>query len=163
MFVRLTITFILTIFSSVSCVNTGSKKPVKLSKEEAKALEETVSIEDAAVLKTFNITAQFPSGSANLTQEGKEQIKPAGEYIKENMQRVKTVFIEGHSDSQGPDEFNRLLSERRAQMVKNYLVRTYQIETDLIKAIGFGESSPIADNATSAGRLKNRRVIIKVK
>jgi len=122
-----------------------------------------VSIEDAPVLKAFDITAQFPSGSANLTNESKVQIAEAGNYIKANNEAIKAVFVEGHSDSQGNDNFNRLLSERRAQGVKNYLVRTYGLSAEKVKAIGYGESAPIADNGTAAGRAKNRRVIIKIK
>jgi outer membrane protein OmpA-like peptidoglycan-associated protein len=162
MFVKLISISALIVLSAIAC-SSGQKKPVKLSTEETKALEDVMPVADAAPMKTFNITAQFPSGSANLTTEGKKQINPAGEYIKANIEKVKTVFIEGHSDAQGPDEFNRLLSERRAQIVKNYLVRTFKIEADMVKAIGFGESSPIADNSTPEGRLQNRRVIIKVK
>lgn len=142
----------------------AAPKPVPTPVKEAPAKSAApVSIEDAPVLKAFNITAQFPSGSANLTNEAKVQIAQAGNYIKSNAKQIKAVFVEGHSDSRGNDEFNRMLSERRAQGVKNYLVRTFGISAEKVKAIGYGETAPIADNNTPAGRAKNRRVIIKIK
>lgn len=69
--------------------------------------------------------------------------------------------IEGHTDSQGDDKMNQDLSDRRAASVKNYFIGKGVAESRLSSA-GFGESVPIADNNTSAGRAKNRRVEIKL-
>ena len=170
MFLRAILILTLTGLFTASCANSGSNTEPQMSATTSKdsasgemAGDVSVPLEDSPVLKIFNITAQFPSGSANLTSEAKTQIKSAGDYIKGNDKKIRMVFIEGHSDSQGQEEFNRLLSERRAQMVKNYLVRSFGVSDEKVKAIGFGESSPIADNNTMDGRKKNRRVIIKVK
>ncbi|MCA2977805.1 MAG: OmpA family protein [Myxococcaceae bacterium] len=68
-----------------------------------------------------------------------------------------TVRIEGHTDDQGDDAKNLTLSQARADAVRDYLVNKGIAATRLV-AEGFGEARPIADNATDAGRAKNRRV-----
>jgi len=67
------------------------------------------------------------------------------------------VRIEGHTDSRGTDTFNLKLSDSRANSVRNYLIRR-GIDADRMVAKGYGESVPIADNRTKAGRAQNRRV-----
>ncbi|WP_303720299.1 OmpA family protein [Malonomonas rubra] len=68
------------------------------------------------------------------------------------------VYIDGHTDNLGPDEYNWRLSERRAKAVKNRLVEKFNIPAKRLTARGFGESEPVADNATKEGRFENRRV-----
>lgn len=65
--------------------------------------------------------------------------------------------IDGHTDSQGKEDMNQGLSERRAASVKNYLV-SKGIDSGRLRTEGFGEMRPVADNNTAAGRYKNRRV-----
>ena len=67
------------------------------------------------------------------------------------------VRVEGHTDSVGPERYNQLLSLRRAQAVRDYLVSQGIDETRLSIA-GYGESDPIDGNETRAGRANNRRV-----
>lgn len=72
------------------------------------------------------------------------------------------VRIAGHTDSQGAEENNQKLSEKRANAVMNYLT-SKGISPTRLSAVGFGEVSPIADNNTAAGRAENRRVEFTVK
>lgn len=65
--------------------------------------------------------------------------------------------IEGHTDAVGSDEYNQKLSENRAKSVSDYLTQQ-GMKPDAITAKGMGESVPVADNATAAGRQQNRRV-----
>jgi OOP family OmpA-OmpF porin len=67
------------------------------------------------------------------------------------------VRIEGHTDSQGSDKLNLKLSQKRAESVRNYLIKK-GVSAGRMVPKGFGESVPIADNRTSAGRAENRRV-----
>jgi OOP family OmpA-OmpF porin len=67
------------------------------------------------------------------------------------------VEVAGHTDSIGTEEYNEDLSYRRARAVKDYLV-SEGVAADRMDVRGFGESRPIADNASEDGRAKNRRV-----
>lgn len=71
------------------------------------------------------------------------------------------IIVEGHTDNIGSDEYNQNLSEKRAQTVAAYLKNT--LGHDKISYRGLGKNKPIADNATSEGRQKNRRVEIIIK
>lgn len=72
-----------------------------------------------------------------------------------------TILVAGHTDSSGSESYNQQLSERRAQSVKNALVQR-GVDASRIQAIGYGESSPIADNNTESGRQQNRRVEVRI-
>jgi outer membrane protein OmpA-like peptidoglycan-associated protein len=75
--------------------------------------------------------------------------------------RARNLIVEGHTDSRGTDAYNRNLSQRRADAVRDYLVqRGYP--ADHIQSRGQGEGSPIANNASAEGRANNRRVEIVV-
>ena len=67
-----------------------------------------------------------------------------------------SIILAGHTDSTGSDEFNQTLSERRANSTRDYLNKQGLAEAS-ITAAGFGETMPVADNSTAAGRQKNRR------
>jgi len=70
---------------------------------------------------------------------------------------IRKLQIQGHTDSQGPDKYNLILSQRRAQAVVNYIV-SKDIDKDRLEAKGYGEREPIANNKTRQGRAMNRRV-----
>jgi outer membrane protein OmpA-like peptidoglycan-associated protein len=69
--------------------------------------------------------------------------------------------IEGYSDNQGDPVKNKILSEKRAEAVKEYLVRR-GIAADRIKAMGYGQEKPVAPNTSEKGRARNRRVVMKL-
>jgi hypothetical protein len=71
------------------------------------------------------------------------------------------VQVEGYTDSIGSEEYNQKLSEERADAVRSYLV-SQSVNQSGVSAEGLGKSDPIADNSTSAGRAKNRRVELVV-
>ncbi len=68
-----------------------------------------------------------------------------------------TIAIEGHTDSQGSDQANQVLSEKRALAVQDYL-QTNKVASQRLSAFGRGEKEPVADNGSEAGRARNRRV-----
>lgn len=74
---------------------------------------------------------------------------------------VQSIRIEGHTDSVGSDTYNQRLSERRATSVMDYLI-SRGVAADRLSIRGFGESQPVADNASDDGRAQNRRVEIVV-
>lgn len=67
------------------------------------------------------------------------------------------LSIEGHTDSTGAAAYNQSLSEKRAGAVRDYLV-SRGVQTSRVSSVGYGETQPIADNSTAAGRAQNRRV-----
>jgi len=72
-----------------------------------------------------------------------------------------TVTVNGHADARGGDDYNQHLSERRALSVSNYLA-AQGVAPVRLNAVGYGETRPIADNATTAGQAANRRVEIVI-
>ncbi len=71
---------------------------------------------------------------------------------------IDKVRIEGHTDDRGSDEYNLKLSQRRADAVKEHLVEKEGLDPDMLEAVGYGETRPIASNRTKRGRAQNRRV-----
>ncbi len=69
--------------------------------------------------------------------------------------------VEGHTDSTGSDDYNQALSERRAAAVKAQIVGTGMAEPE-VRAVGLGETQPVASNDDDEGRQQNRRVVIVV-
>ncbi|HEU5360093.1 MAG TPA: OmpA family protein [Candidatus Deferrimicrobiaceae bacterium] len=72
------------------------------------------------------------------------------------------VTVEGHTDSTGSHEYNQSLSERRAMRVRDALVG-YGVPTARLSVRGYGETDPIADNATAEGKQLNRRVQLEIR
>lgn len=72
------------------------------------------------------------------------------------------ITIEGHTDSTGDDDHNLDLSIRRAEAVRAFLIEAYGIDASRLQAAGFGETRPVAENATPEGRQQNRRVELVV-
>lgn len=100
-------------------------------------------------------------------ESGKDVIKKTSFPILNQVVKVMTenpsyqLEINGHTDSQGDDVKNMLLSEKRAAAVKAYLVKN-GVDNAKLTSKGYGETVPVADNATAAGKAKNRRVEFKV-
>ncbi len=78
------------------------------------------------------------------------------------MRSVEAVQIVGHTDNIGPAAYNEQLSVRRADSIKELLVKS-GVDPSKITLLGMGERSPAAENSTPEGRAKNRRVVIMLK
>jgi outer membrane protein OmpA-like peptidoglycan-associated protein len=74
----------------------------------------------------------------------------------------RKVLIIGHSDAVGDAAYNRQLSERRAELVKQFFVDNFELSADQLTTEGLGEARPIASNATPQGRRANRRVDVLI-
>jgi outer membrane protein OmpA-like peptidoglycan-associated protein len=101
----------------------------------------------------------FDTGSATLKPGAREKLARVAGILAAHPDLK--IEIEGHTDSVGGDEYNQRLSERRAESVRSYLVQQ-KIPPTAVDAEGFGESRPVATNATTAGRQQNRRVELVV-
>ena len=96
------------------------------------------------------------AAKASIKVESNELFTDVGDIIKK-FPTIKKVAIEGHTDSDGKAKYNKKLSQKRANAVKDFLVKL-GIEENRLEAIGHGEDKPIADNKTDEGKEKNRRV-----
>ncbi|MCU7872390.1 MAG: OmpA family protein [Candidatus Thiodiazotropha sp. (ex Lucinoma borealis)] len=102
----------------------------------------------------------FSTGKTELLPGAMSTINKLAKFLAEYPE--KTVLVEGHTDNVGSDAFNQDLSERRALSVKNALMQA-DVDGSRIDTLGMGETTPVTDNSTSAGRLKNRRVEIVIR
>ncbi len=100
---------------------------------------------------------QFEFGSAELTTQGAEILSKAAEAMNSTELVSLNFVIEGHTDSVGSNEFNLILSEKRAQSAKNHLIKN-GINSKRLTAFGFGELKPI--EASSSIDPSQRRVEI---
>jgi outer membrane protein OmpA-like peptidoglycan-associated protein len=101
----------------------------------------------------------FAFDSHELLASSKSELNRMVEVMNENGQ-IEVVII-GHTDSTGPEEYNQMLSEKRAQSVVNYLTQN-GIDKGRLEYLGKGESEPAYPNDTRENRAKNRRVNFKV-
>ena len=113
-------------------------------------------LEAAGELSTTAI--RFDTGSATIRPE-------SGGYLAQVVEMMEDhpglrVEIQGHTDSDGSDDFNQGLSERRAQTVRAYL-EGRGVAGDRMTAVGYGESRPAASNDTAEGMAENRRVVFR--
>ena len=133
-------------------------KSVDDSKHALAGLNESARPEDIARALNIQII-NFQSGSKTIPQVNKDVLDEAAELIKKvpNVQ----LDVEGYTDSTGNPELNKNLSQRRAQSVVDYLV-SKGVERQKLKAVGYGQENPIADNATDQGKFRNRRIEFKV-
>lgn len=99
----------------------------------------------------------FAFDKAELKPGATRSLANVAEFLRENPERK--ITIEGYTDNLGSDAYNRELSQRRANSVRDFLVQS-GISADRITAGGLGEAYPVASNQTEAGRQENRRVQI---
>jgi OOP family OmpA-OmpF porin len=101
-------------------------------------------------------------------QTGKSELTPGHEQLLTSLKRAlaefpeSNVVIEGHTDSYGSDVDNLALSQRRADALQQYLLDNTPIAPGNLTALGYGESSPVANNETDAGRARNRRIDVVI-
>jgi outer membrane protein OmpA-like peptidoglycan-associated protein len=102
------------------------------------------------------VGARFASGSAELEGVSLPLLDKAAGALA--IYPNATVVVEGHTDSKGGDRLNLKLSQNRAQTVLNELLARSAVAPDQISAVWYGESRPVANNETEAGRATNRRI-----
>ncbi|MCF8268258.1 MAG: OmpA family protein [Ignavibacteriales bacterium] len=152
-----------------------------------KLLEDQIAYEQKVVKKFDEVFNTFDINEANVFRQGNDiilrmtgfnfdigsaEVKPENYPLLAKVQKAINIFsasqivIQGHTDSQGGDNLNLTLSQKRADAVKAYLMANMpDYDQANIESIGYGESKPIENNETKYGRSLNRRidVVIKVK
>jgi len=112
-----------------------------------------------------NLVLNMPSGITFATNEStiQPQFRTTLDQVASTLAEYNQTYIDvyGHTDSDGSDAYNQTLSERRAQSVAAYL-ETRGVQSARVATRGFGETQPVASNATPEGKAENRRVEIRV-
>jgi len=134
-----------------------------VSEQQASELQRQLEIlqakpTDRGLVLTLGDTL-FATGNAQIKSGATANLDRLGDFLNEYPNR--TASIEGFTDSMGSEDSNQVLSERRADSVKRYLVER-GVQSQRLTSTGRGESAPVADNETTAGRQQNRRVEVVI-
>ncbi len=150
------------------CVRTGAWKPsmatiVGCDGVTLEIVVELIEGQASGILAEIVMpsTAMFAFDSAELTAEGTQTIEAYRETLMPELAKAYAGIIIGHTDSTGDDKYNMGLSQRRAESVRDYLVKT-GTNAEKLRVVGRGESDPIDSNDTKEGQAANRRVSVTV-
>jgi outer membrane protein OmpA-like peptidoglycan-associated protein len=132
----------------------------KQAKDIEKEVEgaEVVRVEEGIDI-TFDSGILFGFDKSDLNPNAKENIAKLGRILNEYPDTRLT--IQGHTDNKGDDNYNRQLSAKRADAVRDYLIAN-GVKGGRLNTVAYGESAPLASNDTEAGRAQNRRVEVIV-
>ena len=109
------------------------------------------------VVRLSNV--QFETGSAALTANSQYELQNLADYMQRNPDMV--IEIGGHTDNTGDADANLTLSQQRADVVEQYLTNR-GVAPERMVAVGYGQTRPVGDNNTDAGRAENRRTEFKI-
>jgi len=131
-------------------------KDVKIEKPKPKV----ITCQEKFEKLLSNNKINFESAKAVIQKDSFKLLSKLASVIKECP--GYKIEIAGYTDSDGSNEYNLMLSAKRADAVKSYLVTHEGIYADRLEARGYGEANPIADNSTQEGKRKNRRITFKI-
>jgi outer membrane protein OmpA-like peptidoglycan-associated protein len=147
--------------------------------EERVALQRRVDAQERMRSSVRALEASFTTDEARVTRQGDDVVLsllgikfPSGRSTIDNssaalMRKVQqglalfpgaSISIEGHTDANGSDSTNLILSQDRADAVRQYLVANFAMDPEKVTSVGYGEARPVATNETAAGRTRNRRI-----
>jgi len=106
---------------------------------------------------SIELLIEFETSKSEVRPQYDDQLRKVADFMKTYPDTK--AEIEGHTDSMGGAEANLALSQQRADAVRQALIDRFGVSADRLSAKGYGETKPIADNATPEGRAKNRRVM----
>ncbi|SDI46075.1 Outer membrane protein OmpA [Pseudomonas flavescens] len=147
-------------FAAAYCWVHGEDGQEELVLVEETIVEEPVVAEPVADAVRVELDVKFDFDKSQVKQQSLGDIQSLADFMKQYPQT--STVVEGHTDSVGTDAYNQALSERRAKAVRDVLVNQYGVGGTRVEAVGYGESRPVADNATEEGRAINRRVEAEV-
>ena len=128
---------------------------IMFAKQEARVFREGSDI----ILRLVGLS--FDSGRSDIKQSSVGLLSKVENAI--DIFPRSDLVVEGHTDSYGGDASNQLLSQRRAESLQRFMINQMKISRTRVMATGYGETSPVANNETEAGRAKNRRIDIVIK
>jgi outer membrane protein OmpA-like peptidoglycan-associated protein len=104
----------------------------------------------------IDLEINFDFNSAAITSKAEPQLDELGAALSDPQLKGATISINGHTDSVGGDAFNKKLSERRAAMIKQYLVDNFHLSAANLRTVGYGKTRP--KNQSDLTAPENRRV-----
>lgn len=107
--------------------------------------------------KSIRININFAVDSSEIEPEFYSEVEKVASFLKDNP--LTRAVIEGHTDSDGSEEYNSLLSQRRAQAIARLLVLKYNIDVIRLTAVGYGEEKPVVPNSSVKNKSRNRRSV----
>jgi outer membrane protein OmpA-like peptidoglycan-associated protein len=111
-----------------------------------------------AAAPSVNLTVNFASGSAELTPQAMSTLNELGRALSSSELSGYRFRIEGHTDTVGSPEYNRALSEQRAQAVVSYLTSKFGVQPARLQAVGMGEKGLLVPTPPQTANPSNRRV-----
>lgn len=148
-----------TIVNVVNNTSTGtSQKPAFDSNEYTKKTIVVVDNQDVPGLK---LKIEFDFNSSRVRPASYQLLKELGLALTESQLKAAQMIVGGHTDADGTDDYNLMLSTERAKAVKHHLVSQFDIPESRITIRGYGESMPLAPNTGSVNKQLNRRVEIQ--
>jgi outer membrane protein OmpA-like peptidoglycan-associated protein len=147
--------------------------------EERVALQRRVDVQERMRSSVAALEASFTADEARVVRQGDDVVLsllgikfPSGRSaidagsaaLMKKVQQGLALFpgasisVEGHTDANGSDSTNLILSQDRADAVRQYLVSNFRYDPEKISSVGYGEARPVATNETAAGRARNRRI-----
>jgi OmpA-OmpF porin, OOP family len=125
---------------------------------------ETVAVKTApaGTAPAAKLKIEFDVDSAGLRASSFALLQELGQALSDSRVAGRRICIIGHTDSDGGDDHNLRLSFARAEAVKSYLETAVAIPSARMQVFGYGESLPLADNESTAGRQINRRVEVSL-
>jgi outer membrane protein OmpA-like peptidoglycan-associated protein len=112
----------------------------------------------AQAAPTVNLTVNFANGSAELTPDAVRTLDELGRALASKDLAAYRFRIEGHTDTVGSSNYNRTLSERRAEAVVDYVAKKYDVDPSRLQAIGMGEDRLLVPTPPQTPEPRNRRV-----
>jgi outer membrane protein OmpA-like peptidoglycan-associated protein len=143
-------------------LDTETQRRQEAEAAQQRALAELGNVKDEprGTVITIPGSVSFASGKATLLPSARNRLEQVATALKQGDSSSK-IIIEGHTDATGSPEKNQQLSQQRAEAVRESLI-SEGVPADRVQAVGYGESRPVADNSSPAGRATNRRVEIVV-
>jgi len=138
----------------------SAQNSAKLAIDGVDAANERISSLDSYAVAEI-VTVKFAFDSSDLSEEAKAKL----DKVMEGTKGISGYLVEvrGFASADGDQVYNRRLSERRADSVRNYLIETHEVPMRrLLSPFGYGILQPVADNTTTEGRQENRRVEVRV-
>jgi len=130
--------------------------------ENNRIIHQEITVSDDSKTQSVNLKIEFDLNSFSIRPDSYGLIDKLGKALTSDNLKEKAILIKGHTDSDGKDEYNLVLSLNRARAVKSYLVERFSIPESKLKIYGYGKTMPLLPDINPANKQINRRVEIAV-